>query len=46
VTLEGVREHQAALQGIANANGGNRAAGLPGYDKSVEYLEGKLRAAG
>ncbi len=46
VTLEGVREHQAALQGIANANGGNRAAGLPGYDKSVEYVEAKLRAAG
>ena len=27
VTLEGVREHQAALQEIADANGGTRAAG-------------------
>ena len=27
VTLEGVREHQAAFQAIADANGGTRAAG-------------------
>ncbi len=46
VTLDGIREHQAALQTIATANGGNRAAGLPGYDRSVEYVEGKLRDAG
>ena len=30
VTLAGVREHQAALQAIADANGGTRAAGTPG----------------
>ena len=30
VTLEGVREHQAAFQAIADANGGTRAAGTPG----------------
>jgi Zn-dependent M28 family amino/carboxypeptidase len=46
VTLEGVRAHQAALQAIADANGGTRAAGTPGYDASVEYVAGQLRAAG
>ena len=46
VTLEGVREHQAAFQAIANANGGNRAAGLPGYTGSVEYVVDRLEAAG
>jgi Zn-dependent M28 family amino/carboxypeptidase len=46
VTLEGVREHQAAFQAIADANGGNRAAGLPGYTGSVEYVVSKLEAAG
>ena len=30
VRVEGVREHQAAFQAIADANGGNRAAGTPG----------------
>ena len=30
VTLEGVRAHQAALQAIADANGGTRAAGTAG----------------
>jgi Zn-dependent M28 family amino/carboxypeptidase len=46
VTLEGVREHQAALQAIANANGGIRAAGTPGYDQSVQYVVEKMTAAG
>jgi Zn-dependent M28 family amino/carboxypeptidase len=46
VTLAGVREHQAALQGIANANGGTRVSGSPGYDQSVDYVVGKLGAAG
>jgi Zn-dependent M28 family amino/carboxypeptidase len=46
VTLDGVREHQAALQAIADANGGNRAAGTPGYDASVEYVADQLSAAG
>jgi Zn-dependent M28 family amino/carboxypeptidase len=41
-----VREHQKALQDIADANGGNRFAGLPGHDKSVDYVVGRLRAAG
>jgi len=46
VTLEGVRAHQLALQQIANANGGNRFAGLPGHDESVDYVVDTLEAAG
>ena len=46
IRLDQVREHQAALQAIADANGGNRAAGLPGYTASVEYVVEKLEAAG
>jgi Zn-dependent M28 family amino/carboxypeptidase len=46
VTVEGVREHQEALQGIADANGGNRASGLPGYDASVDYVVAQAEAAG
>jgi Zn-dependent M28 family amino/carboxypeptidase len=46
VTLEGVREHQAAFQGIADANGGTRAANTPGYDASVQYVVERMTAAG
>lgn len=46
VTLEGVREHQAALQAIADANGGTRLAGTPGYEESVDYVVEKMTAAG
>ena len=46
VTLEGVREHQAALQEIADANGGTRVSGLAGYDESVDYAVDVLEAAG
>src|SRR5262245_17551620 len=46
VTLEGVREHQAALQAIADANGGNRFSGFPGHDASVDYVVERLEAAG
>ena len=46
VTPEGVREHQAALQAIADANGGTRAAGTPGYELSVQYVVDKMTAAG
>jgi Zn-dependent M28 family amino/carboxypeptidase len=42
----GLREHLRALQGIAEANGGNRAAGTPGDDASVEYVSDQLRQAG
>lgn len=46
VTLDGVREHQAALQAIADANGGTRAAGTPGYDASLNYIKARMEAAG
>jgi len=46
VTLEGVRSHQKALQDIADANGGTRAAGTVGYDQSVAYVVGKMTKAG
>ena len=39
-------EHLQALQKIADEHGGNRATGTPGYDASVEYVAGALRAAG
>jgi Zn-dependent M28 family amino/carboxypeptidase len=46
VTLAAVRTHQAAFQQIADATGGTRAAGTPGYDASVDYVVTKLAAAG
>ena len=46
VTIDGVRAHQAAFQAIADANGGNRAAGTPGYDASVAYVADTFEAAG
>ena len=46
VRLDGVREHQAALQRIADANGGTRAEGTPGYAASVDYVLGVLAATG
>ena len=46
VTLEGVREHQAALQAIADANGGTRADQTPGYTASVDYVVATMEAAG
>ncbi|KRC58372.1 aminopeptidase [Agromyces sp. Root81] len=46
VSADGAMEHLEALQAIADANGGNRAAGLPGYEASVDYVVDKLEAAG
>jgi Zn-dependent M28 family amino/carboxypeptidase len=46
VTLAGIREHQAALQAIADANGGTRLSGTPGYDASVDYVQDRLEDAG
>lgn len=46
VTLDAVREHQMVFQEIADANGGNRASGTPGYDATVDYLAGELEDAG
>src|SRR5262245_25732253 len=46
VTVHGVMSHLEALQGLADDNGGNRAAGLPGYAASVGYVVDQLRGAG
>ncbi|HEY6629283.1 MAG TPA: M28 family peptidase [Acidimicrobiia bacterium] len=46
VEVDGVREHQKALQRIADRNDGTRASGTPGYDASVKYVVKKMRAAG
>ena len=46
VTVEGVRQHQAAFQAAADASGGTRAAGFAGYDASVAYVTETLEAAG
>jgi Zn-dependent M28 family amino/carboxypeptidase len=46
VRVEGVREHQAAFQAIANANGGNRFSGFAGFNKSVDYVVETLEDAG
>src|SRR5690606_28978653 len=46
VTLEGILQHQEALQAIADAAGGNRLAGAPGYETSADYVAAKARAAG
>ncbi|GAA3694394.1 M28 family metallopeptidase [Terrabacter ginsenosidimutans] len=44
--LTGVREHQSALQAIADANGSTRVSGSPGYNASVDYVEARVKAAG
>lgn len=46
VTVDGVNRHLVALQRIADQNGGNRAAGTPGHEASVDYVAGHLRDAG
>jgi Zn-dependent M28 family amino/carboxypeptidase len=51
VTLGGVREHQQALQEIAEKNDdefypGTRADGTKGYEDSVDYVAGVLEKAG
>jgi Zn-dependent M28 family amino/carboxypeptidase len=46
VASEGAFRHLQALQEIASASGGNRAAGTPGYDRSAEYVAERLKEAG
>ncbi|HKJ56314.1 MAG TPA: M28 family peptidase [Nitriliruptoraceae bacterium] len=51
MTVDGVREHQAALQAIADASTDpdypdSRAAGTEGYAGSVDYVVDTLEAAG
>jgi hypothetical protein len=43
---QGPFRHLRALQDIASASGGNRAAATPGYDRSAEYVAQILREAG
>src|SRR6516165_8084633 len=43
---EGAFRHLRALQDIASASSGNRAAGTPGYDRSAEYVAERLKEAG
>lgn len=46
VRVAGVIEHLEALQAIAAAHDGNRVAGSPGYDASVDYAVQVLEEAG
>ena len=46
VTVAGIHEHLDAFQAQADANGGNRFAGLPGHDASAQYVYDRARAAG
>jgi Zn-dependent M28 family amino/carboxypeptidase len=46
VRSEGAFAHIQALQEIATANGGNRAAGTNGYDRSADYVAERLREVG
>jgi hypothetical protein len=46
ITRAELTDHLAALQRIADDNGGNRAAGTPGYDASADYVAARLREAG
>jgi hypothetical protein len=45
-TRAGPMAHIRALQDIADANGGNRAAGTAGYDRSADFVAERLRGAG
>ncbi|RSM94892.1 aminopeptidase [Nonomuraea sp. WAC 01424] len=46
VTAPAVKKHLQALQNIADANHGNRAAGTSGHLASRDYVVGKLKKAG
>ena len=46
VTADAMMAHLEKLQDIADANGGNRALGTPGYDASVDYVAEVLRDKG
>lgn len=46
VTADAAIEHLHAFQDLADAHGGNRAAGTPGFEASTEYVEQTLHEAG
>ncbi|MEU1074820.1 MULTISPECIES: M28 family peptidase [unclassified Streptomyces] len=43
---ESAYRHLEQFQKIADAHGGNRAAGTPGFDASAAYVYGRLKKAG
>lgn len=43
VTVKSLVKHLEAFEAIADANGGTRASGTPGYQASVDYLVPRLR---
>jgi Zn-dependent M28 family amino/carboxypeptidase len=46
MTADAMMGHLTKLQEIADAHGGNRALGTPGYDASVDYVASTLRDKG
>ena len=46
VSAAGIMEHAQAFQAIAEANGGARVSGTPGYDASAQYVADRAEAAG
>ncbi len=46
ISVANTQAHLNQLQSIATANGGNRYTGRPGYTASINYVKGKLDAAG
>jgi aminopeptidase S len=46
ISVTNTKAHLDQLQSIANANGGNRSTGKPGYKASVDWVKAKLDAAG
>ncbi|CAN7386193.1 M20/M25/M40 family metallo-hydrolase [Terrabacter sp. LjRoot27] len=46
ISVTNTKAHLDQLQSIANANGGNRSTGRPGYKASVDWVKAKLDAAG
>jgi opacity protein-like surface antigen len=46
VRVDRIMHHLSRLQAIADANGGTRASGLPGFTASQEYVVGQLQDQG
>ena len=46
MTVQGITEHQKALQTIADLNGGTRYTRTPGYTASAAYVKATLEEAG
>ena len=46
ISVTNTKAHLDQFQSIATSNGGNRAAGKPGYKASADWVKAKLDAAG